>query len=269
MLVFIKRFTLLALLLLCLSTCKDRALLFGINDQIQLGRQTRDEILANPTEYGVVLQRNEYAQAYSYLDAMMNELLASPELRYRDRFEWEVRILHKPGVLNAFVTPGGYIFVYTDLIKYLDDASQLAGVMGHEIAHADREHSARNLERVYGIAILLDIVLGRNSSTLSQIAKQIALGSTQLRFSRQTETDADNFSVTYLQNSRYACNGAAGFFQKLKDAGQCSSFVWMSTHPDPCDRVENINSRAEQAGCNNRNPTESGFTYANFKAALP
>ena len=54
-------------------------------------------------------------------------------------------------MLNAFCTPGGYIYVYTGLIKYLDNEAQLAGVLGHEIAHADLRHVTDQLTEQYGV----------------------------------------------------------------------------------------------------------------------
>jgi predicted Zn-dependent protease len=265
---YVLRSTLLLLVLFSFNSCKKgNPILFSLQDEIQLGQQVRDEVLSNPQEYGEVLDRSQYPQAYAYLDNLVNSILASPDVRYKDEFAWEVRIIHKPGVLNAFATPGGYIFVYVDLIKYLDSADQLAGVLGHEIAHSDRRHSARNLERVYGVAILLDIVLGSGGSQLTQITKQLALGLAGLSFSRNMEREADEYSVIYLNSTSYQCDGAAGFFEKLQAEGKCGGLTWTSTHPDPCERVQNINDKAAALSCDNRPATIS--SYQDFKNSLP
>jgi predicted Zn-dependent protease len=256
------------LVLFGFNSCKKGdPIFFSLQDEIQLGQQVRNEVLSNPQEYGEVLRRSQYQAAYAYLDNLVNSILSSPDVRYKKEFAWEVRIIHKPGVLNAFATPGGYIFVYVDLIKYLDSADQLAGVLGHEIAHSDRRHSARNLERVYGVAILLDIVLGKGSSQLAQITKQLALGLAGLSFSRDMEREADEYSVIYLNSTSYRCNGAAGFFEKLQAEGKCGGLTWTSTHPDPCERVQNINTKAAALACENRPATIS--SYQDFKNSLP
>lgn len=265
--VFLHTFFALFTLLLFNSCKKGSPMLFSLQDEVQLGRQVRDEVLSNPQEYGVVLERSQYPAAYQYLDNMFNTILNSSEIRYRNQFDWEIRLIKKEGVLNAFATPGGYIFVYTDLIKYLDTADQLAGVLGHEIAHSDRRHSARNLERVYGVAILLEIALGRSSGQLANITKQLALGLAGLRFSRDMEREADEFSVRYLNQTSYQCNGAAGFFEKLRDQNMCGGLTWTSTHPDPCERISNINSKAAEFNCTNRNATIT--SYQQFKNSLP
>jgi predicted Zn-dependent protease len=53
-------------------------------------------------------------------------------------FSWRIRIIANDSVLNAFCTPGGYIYFYTGILKYLESEDQLAGVMGHEMAHAEK-----------------------------------------------------------------------------------------------------------------------------------
>ena len=60
-------------------------------------------------------------------------------------FDWELKIIHDDETLNAFCAPGGYIYVYTGLIKFLAHEDNLAGVIGHEIAHADLRHSTQQL----------------------------------------------------------------------------------------------------------------------------
>jgi len=72
--------------------------------------------------------------------------------KHKDDFAWQVKIIDDPETLNAFATPGGYIYVYTGLIKFLDTEDQLAGVMGHEIAHADLRHSTRQMTSSYGVS---------------------------------------------------------------------------------------------------------------------
>ena len=71
------------------------------------------------------------------------------------------RLIDDDKTLNAFCTPGGFIYVYTGLIKFLDSEDQLAGVMGHEIAHAALRHSTRQMTKVYGVQTLLQVATGR------------------------------------------------------------------------------------------------------------
>ncbi len=150
-------------------------LFITIPQQKQLGMQFDSTILASPQEFPI-LSEDEYPEANAYLQDIFTRILASEEVEHRDDFDWQIRLIDNDTTLNAFATPGGYVYVYTGLIKYLDQEDDLAGVLGHEIAHADEEHSARNIEREYGIDVLLSILLGENSSELTQIVTNSATG---------------------------------------------------------------------------------------------
>ncbi len=240
--------------------------LFSIENDKQLGAQVAAEIEAD--ESFNILSEAEYPEAYAYLQSMTDDILASDEVSYKDEFVWKIHIIDED-VLNAFATPGGYIYVYTGLINYLDKADDLAGVMGHEIAHADQRHSSKQLQRQYGIQILLSIALGEDASQLAQIAGQIAGTGATLAFSRDAESEADDFSVEYLSDTEYACNGAASFFKKLSESGQSGGPEFLSTHPSPDNRVEDINAKADELACDKTAITETEVTYEQFKSSLP
>lgn len=245
----------------------DGVILFTLEDDKQLGAQVAAEI-ASDTSFNI-LSETEYPQQYAYLQSMTDAILNSGQVTHKDDFVWKIHIIHDD-VLNAFATPGGYIYVYTGLIKYLDKADDLAGVMGHELAHADQRHSVKAMQRQYGIQLLLSIALGNDPSQLTQIAAQIAGTGTILAFGRDAESEADDYSVQYLSSTGYACNGAYSFFQKLIEADATGNTpTFLSTHPDPKDRVEDINTKAKEIGCDTTPISETGFTYQDFQNSLP
>lgn len=237
--------------------------IFSIEDDKTLGAQVNAEIQANPQEYPV-LPKAQYPQAYAYLEGMRNKLLDAGNVFYKDEFAWEVYIIRDDNTLNAFCTPGGYIYVYTGLIKYLDAEHELAGVLGHEMAHADRRHSTDQLTKIYGLQFMLDILLGNNQNNLTNIAASLVT----LSFSRSNETEADTYSVRYLCPTDYKADGAGAFFQKLIDNGQSGGTpVFLSTHPDPGNRVQNITDQRNEQGCTGTGTFDSA--YNNFKNSLP
>ncbi len=254
-----------------LTNCGDdgvKSLFFSIQDDKELGLQVSQEIESDPVTYPVISEI-DYPEAYDYLNSMKESILSSSEVDYRDEFVWQLKIIDAD-ILNAFATPGGYIYVYTGLIEYLDNADDLAGVLGHEIAHADRRHSIKQLEKIYGVQLLLSIALGNEQSQIEQIATQIATAGSSLKFGRDNESDADEFSVKYLADTQYACNGAASFFAKLIANGQDSGVPeFLSTHPNPDNRVADINATATTVGCDTTPISEIGVTYEDFKLSLP
>jgi predicted Zn-dependent protease len=236
--------------------------IFSINEDKQLGAQVAQEIANDPTTYPV-LSESDYPEAYAYLRAMRDKILNSGNVTHKDDFLWEIKIIKDDNTLNAFCTPGGYIYVYTGIIKYLDTEDQLAGVLGHEIAHADRRHSTDAMTKEYGIQLLWDIVFGKNQGALTQIAANML----QLTYSRSNESEADEYSVIYLSGTTYQCNGAAGFFEKIEASGSGGGTPeFLSTHPNPDNRITDINAKSTELGCS---VSPSGNNYANFQNMLP
>mgnify|MGYP000743012864 CR=1 FL=1 len=255
--------------LLAISGCDkndNTILLFSVVDDKKLGLQVSQEI-ANDPAY-TILSRTQYTEAYQYLDALVLEILDGGEIAYRDEFAWEIHILEDDNTLNAFATPGGYIYVYTGLIKYLDNVDALAGVMGHEIAHADLRHTSRTMQKQYGVSLLLSVILGNEAGQLAQMAAQLAGNAAGLKFSRSHETESDERSVEYLATTQYACDGAKLFFQKIEASGQGGGTPqFLSTHPSPANRIANIEAKATEEGCDTQQVANSG--YAAFQASLP
>jgi predicted Zn-dependent protease len=238
--------------------------LFTIEDDIALGQQLDDEIMSDPATFPV-LDEDAYADAYAHLHDIRDEILASGEVAHADDFAWELKIIQDDATLNAFAAPGGFMYVYTGLIRFLEVEDHLAGVIGHEIAHAAERHTTDQLTELYGFELLLQVVLGEEPGLIGDIAATLA----SLQFSKLDETDADEHSVTYLCETRYAANGAAGFFEKLLEAEGDGFQIpeFLSTHPSSESRVEDINALAEELGCS----TEpwAGADYQALIDALP
>ncbi len=232
--------------------------LFPIEDDVKLGKQVADEIASKPAEYPILKERGN-EEVYRFIRGITKRILNSGQVKYKDEFAWEVKIINDDKTLNAFATPGGYIYVYTGLIKFLDSEDQLAGVMGHEIAHADRRHSTKQMTQTLGIQMLLSAALGDREAV-----QQVATGIIGLKFSRNHESDADEFSVRYLCPTSYNAAGAAGFFKKLGSAGGVPEFL--STHPSPGNRVEDIEAQKNTMGCKGTSTNKSN--YAKIKALL-
>lgn len=163
-------------------------------------------------------------------------------------WKWEVNILSS-GEVNAWCMPGGKIAVYTGLIEKLkitDD--ELAAVMGHEIAHALREHSReRASEQVIadlGISILSTVAgLGQLGQKGMEYAYQGLLG---LPNSREHETEADRIGVELAARAGYDPRAAINLWQKMGQIGGKEQPKFMSTHPPRADRVKDLTRYSEK-----------------------
>lgn len=239
------------------------SLLVSTDQDITMGLSAVKQIETDPSHYPI-LDSSKNVKAYGHIYRITKNILNSGNVFYKNEFAWRIRIIKDDTTLNAFCTPGGYIYVYTGLIKFLDNETQLAGVMGHEMGHADRRHGAKQMIQQYGISALLSILTDSSSSQLPQLAANLLL----LKYSRTDETEADNYSVRYLYGTEYDPRGAKYFFEKLIAAGQTGGMpAFLSTHPNPEDRVANIDKLWECLG------SKVGQTfitqYMDFKSSLP
>jgi predicted Zn-dependent protease len=175
-----------------------------------------------------------------------NTILANGDLKYANKFQWKCRIIRNDTVINAFCVPGGNIYVYTGLIKFLDNDAEFAGVMAHEMAHADRRHTSEQLTLVYGESLLLSLILGNNPSQLAEILAGMAQGLANLAYSRSHEYEADKYAVRYLYPSQYDASAIGSFFTKMENEPSPPAFL--STHPSPEDRLAKINEEFQSLG---------------------
>jgi beta-barrel assembly-enhancing protease len=235
--------------------------LFTIQQDRELGAQVAMELESNPQEYPILDSVRNVA-AYKYIYDMRDKILNSGKVIHKDEFQWRIRIIRDDKTLNAFCTPGGYIYVYTGLIKFLDAEDQLAGVMGHEIAHADFRHSTRQITQMYGLQMLLNVLAGDREAL-----KTVTGGLIGLRFSRKHETEADEASVHYLCPTEWDAAGGAKFFKKITELGGVNPPEFLSTHPSPDNRIDNFYNIKLAQGC--AGDKENKERYEQFKAMLP
>jgi predicted Zn-dependent protease len=219
----------------------DNVNIFTYQDDIKLGQQVKTEIESDPVKYPI-LNENSNPEIYSYLRNLRDIILNTNQLKYKDKFAWEIKVVKDDKTLNAFATPGGYIYIYTGLLKFLDSEDELMGVIGHEMAHADMRHATKQLTKSVGIAILLDAALGDKNSV-----EQIAAALIGIQFTRDDESEADDSSVKYLCPTPYNAAGSAGFFKKMLNNPVPPEFL--STHPSPKSRVKDIEDLKNKSSC--------------------
>ena len=244
--------------------------LYTDKDDVDLGAKLDQEIRSNPKEYPILQGRPEVK---AYVSSVIQKVLASPDVTKKAVYPYTLEIIADDKTVNAFCTPGGYIYVYTGLLKFLDNEAALAGVLGHEIAHAERRHATKRITAAYGVQALLGIVLGENPSMVAQIAGNLFSNLGFLKNSRDDEMESDNFSMLYLRSTDYYPGGIKYFFDKIGSSGGSSASSLEKlflTHPPSDDRANNVNARMRE--WNVPSPSESQLfskQYATFKKKLP
>ncbi len=157
-------------------------------------------------------------------------------------WKWEVNVINSKE-LNAYCAAGGKIAVYSGLIDslHLTDA-EIAAVMGHEIAHALREHTREAMSEAVaqqvGVSVLASLAgLGQGATDLLAGATHVAVG---LPFSRQKEREADDIGLELMARAGYDPHSAVSVWRKMMSNGGGNPPEILSTHPAPASRIQDI-----------------------------
>ena len=176
--------------------------------------------------------------------AVANRLIANSTFFRKDArsWNWEVNVISSPEV-NAWCMPGGKMAVYTGLIEKLKVTNQeLAAVMGHEIAHALREHGRERASQqvaqqtIIGIGAAV-LGIGDVGAGLANIVADVTVG---LPYSRQFETEADRIGVELAARAGYDPRAAVTLWQKMAQGGGGGPPQFLSTHPAPETRIADL-----------------------------
>lgn len=237
--------------------------LYTPQDDVKLGQQLADQIESNPQEYPIL--RNQ--QAERYVEDILKTLVQSPEIKYRKVFKYQIKIIDNDKVINAFAAPGGFIYVYTGLLKFIDNEATLAGIIGHEIGHVENRHSTERMTTAYGAQLLTQAAMGENNDKTAEMAANLFTGLGLLKNSRDDEYEADATSFKLLRSTGKWYPGAIKlFFYKI--AGSTSGGVGdsfktlLSTHPLGPDRVEELDKLLKKN--NIPPPKESNLGYRKY-----
>ena len=208
--------------------------LFSKEQDIQLGREAAAQV-----ERQMPVVRDEQLQ--SYIENIGRKLVSTG---LAGDYPYTFKVINDKSI-NAFALPGGPTFVHTGLIASADNEAQLAGVMGHEIAHVALRHGTNQASKANLIqlpAMLAGAIVG-NGSMLGQLA-QLGIGiganSVLLKYSRSAESDADILGARMMAKAGYNPVEAARFFEKLEAQGGRGGPQFLQSHPNPGNRMKTI-----------------------------
>ncbi|MBS4097449.1 MAG: M48 family metallopeptidase [Sulfuricella sp.] len=193
------------------------------------------------------------AELTEYLNNLGYRLVsASPDSRQDFEF-----FVIKDASLNAFALPGGYIGVHTGLILAAQSESELAAVLGHEIAHVTQRHLARMIEKEKQsmwtslAAIAVAILASRSNPQMSNAAMATAQATSiqnTLNFTRDHEREADRVGLQIMSQAGFDARGAETFFERLQRATRLydnNAPDYLRTHPVTSQRIADIQNRLE------------------------
>ena len=223
---------------------RSQLMLISSSELEKMAAQSYAKLKADATGKG---ELNRDAALLKRVGAIANRIKPHTAVFRKDApgWNWEVNVIASDE-LNAFCMPGGKIMFYSGLITQLhlsDD--EIAIVMGHEIAHALREHSREQVSHAIAAQTAISIGtsllgLGQTSAEISNTAYEALIAS---KFSRNDESEADDIGLELSARSGYDPRAGVTLWQKMiaaKSGGKQPEFL--SSHPEDAKRVGRIQS---------------------------
>lgn len=232
-------------------------------------REIGARIVAQLYQQGVIM---DDPQLTSYVSAVGQRLGAYNATRPVTGLNFFVV---RDATINAFALPGGYIGLNTGLIMASRNESEMAGVLGHEIAHVTQRHIARQLQGGEGwnlataALVIAAIIAGAADPDIVQAALGIGLGSLQQRqisHIRAHELEADRLGIRTLSTAGYDPEGMATFFERMQQTARLYGSQLpeiLRTHPVNATRISEARSRLQELGKRERDDT---LEYSLMKA---
>jgi predicted Zn-dependent protease len=204
--------------------------------------QAYDELKAQAEDEGILNQDGDLLRRVRAIGARIRPQTAVFRPDAPD-WEWELNVLHSDE-LNAFCMPGGKIMFYSGLIEQLDlSDAEIAIVMGHEVAHALREHSREQMSQAMAAQTVIGVGatlfgLGQGSADLAATGYQALVAT---RFSRTDESEADQIGLELTARAGYDPRAGVTLWQKMASANEGGRPPeLLSTHPSEANRVQQI-----------------------------
>jgi Zn-dependent protease with chaperone function len=208
---------------------------------VTLEEKLGNALLASLREDGALIEKGPLQQAVQQTGQRL-----SAESRYR--YRW---IVKQDPSLNAFALPGGIVVVHLGLLQKMSDATELAGVLAHEVQHVEQRHGLRQMVSSLGLAGILALTVGDVSAMVALIAHQA--GSTY--FERDLEEQADRLGVQALLRAQIRPDGMLTLFKKLEQSqssrkdGAESAPAWLASHPQTAQRISDVEALIAQQPC--------------------
>ncbi len=201
--------------------------------------------------------------------------LAQASAEFRDPADiggYKVAIIVDDTLVNAFAAPGGFTYLSTGLILQSATCAELAGVMGHELAHVTERHGVKSIEEAYGIQVVSEFFLGENLA--SDAAQQIYQFLANTSFSQEHESESDAVGLQISHNAGYNPYGLVDFFTKLLAISGEAPPKFLSSHPATADRITSVTRDIENRYGDSVNPGSTQtydcvgteFSFAQLKA---
>ncbi len=162
-----------------------------------------------------------------------------------DEIDFAFKVIDDDSQVNAFALPGGFIYVYSGLLLTADSEAELASVLAHETAHVTERHVAGRLVAAYGLEKIASIATGKDAGQVGQIVTDLLSQGVLLKYGRDQESEADRVGIETMIDADYDPHAFISLFEEMA-AGGGSTPTFLSSHPDPEQRIHDVAERLER-----------------------
>jgi len=253
--------------MICLSFVTLARAELTIEDEKKLGQEFYDKMAKND----FLIQEKRMNNYITRVGTTVLNCVKNPLFDYRFS-------IVKDSSVNAFATPGGYVYVNRGLIALVDTEGELAAVLAHEIAHVNARHIAEMVNKAtkVNIATLLAVIAGAflgGGGDLSAAIMGFSLAASQtmaLKYSRDHEEEADRYGMSYLVQAGYKADSSLNVLKMMRRYEFYSSTVpsYFMTHPGTDDRIRYIDGLLETTYAKSGGKDEIVGSFGRIKAVL-
>lgn len=214
-----------------LATKQQETLLYGTEKEVAIGEAVASKM---EEEYEIIADVDVNERVQKILDRIV-------AVCDRRDIVYFIKVVDKD-IINAVSLPGGYIYVFKEVVDKAANDDQLAGVIAHEVGHITARHAVKRIQNIYGMLILQGLA-SQSSARVAQ-GVNLALTSLFLEYSQQDEFESDRLAVKYLRKAGYDPKEMASFLQILKNEEEkepIRQYSYWRTHPFISQRISVVN----------------------------
>lgn len=224
-------------------TSKNDLIMIGEAHEVKMGRSLAEDV---EKKFGLVSDSG-MQEHVNEIGQRIVKVCDRPNLTYSFRV-LEGKDLRKEQRYNAFALPGGYVYIFRDMVEDMKSDDEFAAVLAHEIGHIVTKHSVKKLQASIGMAGLQLLGILSRADSRTQAESSEAIAQLMMAYSREAEFEADKLSIVYLKRAGFDPEAAVSFIDRLLDRqlkGEVHRYIYFRTHPYTSERRAVINKEID------------------------
>jgi predicted Zn-dependent protease len=220
-------------------TGRSQLRLISPEEEAQLGVAAFQQLRQSEAQQGRLLTEREAPAEHAVVRRVTDKVIGASGLV--STYRWEYMLINAPETVNAAAIAGGRIIIYTGILPVAQTDGGLAAIIGHEVGHVMAHHTAERIsqDQVVQVAGAAAGAAGVSELTMAVLGLGAQFG-VLLPYGRAQESEADQIGLLLMAKASYDPREAVALWQRMSQAGGGRSPEFLSTHPNPENRIANL-----------------------------